>query len=356
MPEISIIVPVYNLEKTLLRGVESILKQTFTDFELILINDGSTDNSIEVCREIEKRDDRVLVIDKNNEGAGLTRNRGIELAKGKYIAFFDGDDVIENNMLDIMYSTIEETKVDLVICNFNIVRQDNSLNVRVKMSQDCLVNSKEKCRETYIDLLEIGLMTSPWNKLYRKSIINKNNIRFTDLKRGQDAVFNGMYYDCINSYKIIKTPLYNYYSNTIELEWMKFPEDYFDICKQINRVYTDLVISWGEMNKKNKEFLSTYFINDVISCIFYSFNPKLNFKLKDQKKYIFNLINDSCTIEALKYNRPKNFYKKIMHFLIKNKLIYFIILITSVLITIRKKYTNIFNKMLVLLRNREGIR
>jgi glycosyltransferase involved in cell wall biosynthesis len=113
--EVSVIIPVYNVEKTLRRCVESILTQTMQDFEIVLVNDGSEDGSGKICDEYKERDNRIKVIHKYNEGLGPTRNAGFALAQGKYIYHCDSDDWIEKNMLEEMVKVAEENNVDMVI-------------------------------------------------------------------------------------------------------------------------------------------------------------------------------------------------------------------------------------------------
>ena len=114
--KVSVVVPVYNAEKYLAKSIESMLSQSLREIELILVNDGSKDNSLAICQEYAKKDRRVTVIDKKNEGACIARNTGIALAKGKYIQLVDADDYIENNMLEEQYNLGEKTNAEVIMC------------------------------------------------------------------------------------------------------------------------------------------------------------------------------------------------------------------------------------------------
>ena len=118
MSKISVIVPVYNAEKYLSRCIDSILNQTYKNFELILINDGSKDNSIEILRKYENIDDRIKVIDNSNNGVSKTRNIGVRLAEGEYIQFIDSDDFIDKNMFEYAINVMEQENADLVMTGF----------------------------------------------------------------------------------------------------------------------------------------------------------------------------------------------------------------------------------------------
>ena len=114
--KVSVVMPVYNAEKYLAKSIESMLSQTLKEIELILVNDGSKDNSLKICEEYKNKDNRVTVINKKNEGACISRNTGIEKAKGKYIQLVDADDYIENNMLEEQYNLAEKTNAEVVMC------------------------------------------------------------------------------------------------------------------------------------------------------------------------------------------------------------------------------------------------
>ena len=126
---ISIIIPVYNTSKYLHRCLDSILNQTFCDFELILINDGSTDNSLEILREYEAKDSRIVVIDKPNEGVSSARNQGIEIAQGEYIMFCDSDDYVAENWCVILIDGIQHHPNSLCICDFYKVNKEMFINL-----------------------------------------------------------------------------------------------------------------------------------------------------------------------------------------------------------------------------------
>ena len=121
---ISIIVPIYNSSEYIQRCIDSILSQTLTNFELILINDGSTDNSIDVLKEYESKDSRIIVINKKNEGVSIARNTGIEMAKGEYIMFCDSDDYVHPQWCELLVDAIEKNIDSFVVCSYRKVNND----------------------------------------------------------------------------------------------------------------------------------------------------------------------------------------------------------------------------------------
>lgn len=173
MVKISIIVPVYNVEKYLENSIESILNQTFKDFELILVDDGSTDNSGKICDIYEKKDSRIKVIHKNNGGLSSARNAGLDIACGKYVGFIDSDDSIHPRMYEILYDLIKKYESDISCCNYkkiyDIFKDEyenvNSLEVIEISNIEAIKNLYDK---------EIGVkLVIACNKLYRKNLFDK---------------------------------------------------------------------------------------------------------------------------------------------------------------------------------------
>jgi len=170
MNEISVIVPVYNVEKYLEKCIDSILSQTFKNFEVILVDDGSTDSCGIICDEYERLDNRVKVIHKINGGLSSARNSGLEIASGEYVAFVDSDDWIDKNMYQELYNEAKKNNADIVQCKFikakdeNVSIYNNELNeVEVIGNLDALCNLyNEKCIETVVT----------WNKLYKRYLFN----------------------------------------------------------------------------------------------------------------------------------------------------------------------------------------
>ncbi|MBM7710553.1 glycosyltransferase family 2 protein [Enterococcus xiangfangensis] len=180
MCEISIIVPVYNVEKYLKKCVDSILAQTFTDFELILVDDGSPDNSGAICDQYAEQDSRVKVIHKENGGLSDARNAGIEVAKGKYLGFIDSDDYIAEDMYELLYNNIIREKADLSICGIYDVYKDKEPKILPEFREVC---TKEKTIKMILDANLISVHAV--NKLYKKTLFK--NVRYPIGKITEDA-------------------------------------------------------------------------------------------------------------------------------------------------------------------------
>ena len=177
MCKISVIVPVYNAEKYLSRCIDSILNQTYKDFELILINDGSKDKSIDILRKYENIDNRIKVIDNSNNGVSKTRNIGIRLAQGEYIQFIDSDDFIDENMFEYNINTVEQENADIVMTGFYLdIESKKGIDTVLQTFEKSISIGAKDIARNLINRLNGTYINSPVNKLYKKSIIVDNNI------------------------------------------------------------------------------------------------------------------------------------------------------------------------------------
>ena len=195
---ISVIVPVYNSEQTLNRCIDSILGQTYRNFELLLINDGSKDRSGEICDEYARKDSRVKVFHKENGGVSSARNVGLDNARGEWITFVDSDDTVEESFLGSLYNFGSGS---LKICNF-------TGDGHKDYSDDC---SKVETSSVITSLLNDNLVWAPWGKLFASAIINEHNLRFDiKLRLGEDTVFCWEYLSYCPDVTVLASNLYNY--------------------------------------------------------------------------------------------------------------------------------------------------
>ena len=235
-PLVSIILPVYNAQNHLERCIGSILAQTYRDLELIILNDGSKDQSLPVCEAFRAKDSRILLVDKDNSGVSDTRNLGLKLAGGKYIQFVDSDDHIAPDYTQHLVTAAEQNHADLVIAPYKMVIPagvSKPEQVLEKLQDDLGVMSVARPPEVREygflpagiydkDTFALRLMDKPasyfysvlWNKLYRRDILTGNDIRFTsELRWAEDLVFNMQYIQYAQTFVSIAAPGYFYVQN-----------------------------------------------------------------------------------------------------------------------------------------------
>lgn len=207
-PLISIIIPVFNAEKYIKRALHSIINQSYKNIEILCINDGSNDNSLDIIKEISKDDLRVKIFNQENSGPAKARNVGLSNASGEYIMFCDADDYYEYNMCESMLYAILEKKVDMVICDCNIV---NTYNIKLRNDKE-FEYFKLKLTDIYnIGTYEYLILNSMlWNKIFKKSIIDSYNITFIIGYEHDDTNFFYKYLTCSNNIYGLNIKLYNY--------------------------------------------------------------------------------------------------------------------------------------------------
>lgn len=171
MEKISIIIPVYNVEKYLKMCLDSVINQTYQNLEIILINDGSTDNSGKICEEYKRADSRIILIHKENEGLSMARNTGLDIASGEYISFVDSDDYISRNMVETLYNRLLETQSDMAVCSIQYVDEAGK-NLYSNFTFDDIVLGQNEFWKLYSSTGHTECVVA-WNKLYKREILEQ---------------------------------------------------------------------------------------------------------------------------------------------------------------------------------------
>ena len=215
IPVFSIVMPVYNAEKYLEKSLQSILNQTFSDFELILVNDTSTDRSCKICESVDASDDRITVLNLDiNCGAAEARNRGIAIAKGNYLCFVDADDTIEPDYLKVFYDVLQEEEYDFIKCSAYEEYFDAGGILHYK--RNCVLTEKsyigkKEIIEQIVDMEQVPLFGYLWNSVYKFSVIKENKLRFdSTLKVNEDFAFNVAYLPFVRKMKCLSYCGYHY--------------------------------------------------------------------------------------------------------------------------------------------------
>lgn len=300
---ISVIVPIYNAEKYLYRCIKRILTQDYTELELLLIDDGSTDNSGTICDEYAIKDNRIRVFHKENGGVSSARNWGLDNAIGEYIMFVDSDDYMLPGMLEVMLSTLESKKADLVVCGTTETGGGYWTPIA---DVDYLIN---QLKENFVSLLHTELLSPPWNKIYKKEIIGSN--RFCeDISFGEDLLFNIQYLEkCENISFIKESPFYHEKENENSLV-VKFNR---------NRLL-DIEKVWVVVDRfsEDKEGLYSKYLRDLIVYIRQLLRTEQY--LWSEKKNILEEWYSIALIKSLNLFNYKIYYLNwVLLLLLKNK-------------------------------------
>ncbi len=286
--KITIIVPIYNVEKYLEECIKSIISQTYNNLEILLIDDGSTDDSAKICIKFEKQDKRIKYIYQNNSGVSVARNIGIKLAKGKYIAFVDGDDSLEQDMISSLYNLIINCQYPLVMCG-HYLYDSHQKQEQYIFSKSEMIDTNKRKKEILTKInYSLGV---PWGKLYKKNFLIDNKIFFKEnLKRMQDTIFNLEVFELCGKFMYLKKPLYNYrFSQNSACN--KFSPDFDDTS---NKVLQSL-----------KEYLQKYNLWEDYKYIYYTKEFTLYMELI-RLKYVQELCHINY-FQKIKEIRQKKF-------------------------------------------------
>lgn len=266
-PEISIIVPVYNADAHLRDCIQSILSQTFPNFELILVNDGSKDNSASICEEAAQTDARIVYINKENGGSSSARNAGINIAKGRYIEFVDADDTIDSTYVENLYAGIKNENVDLCVGNLAFCKwEDGSMTKRLCTVHPGVFTLQEYLQH-YPEYMQQAVVGAPWNKLYKKQILDAYALRLDEtLRNNEDTQFNYAYLLHCRKVYVSAAPYYNYINWGTPSASHGYIEGVFHIYVSTYQKAIAMLKTVG-MYAENEAFTKQYFMGLVIGAV-----------------------------------------------------------------------------------------
>lgn len=299
---ISIIIPVFNSEEKIKRCIKSILNQSFDDFEIIIIDDGSADKTGSICDYFAQVDKRIKVIHIENNGVSNARNIGIDKAEGKYLMFVDSDDYIDELMLETYIRDLEEKQLDICIGSINII--ENNKIKTYKIFDDEEIDSKKFWNLLGEDLSVLGYV---WGKLFRTDLIKKNHLSFdTDMYSQEDLNFNLSYYDKCKKFGFI-----SYIGYIYDFEAGKRRPPYLDFIRNQIKIY-ELIDKHTNVSKKVQDVINTKINLFLFNYLFDSVN-KSKFNEKIVKLCNFREFTTYLSVQNNlldNYFYLKEFYKK----------------------------------------------
>lgn len=312
----SVIIPIFNVAKFIERGLNSLQNQTFQDFEIILVDDGSTDGSGKLCDKAAQHDNRIKVLHKKNSGSGPARNAGIEIAQGEFILFFDIDDLLDPEAFDVINHNLLSANPDILIFSYREV------NPFYKTSSEYVFESvhyesNQDLREGWVSNLSGVKFNNGfvWNKAYRRDFLNNNNIRFESLRIQQDEVFNLLAYRYAENVYVINDILYIYYvyhqGNTAN---HIIPER-LEIFIRVYEAYRELMAYWSINDSKLDEYINKRLflglITHISKDIYNNKLPHFNDKTELGHLFDFDVIRSvAATIDSTKLTFIQRYYHR----------------------------------------------
>ncbi len=329
-PKVSVVVPIYNAGKYLRKCLNSVAQQTLKDIEIILIDDGSTDDSAAICDEYASKDDRVKVFHKDNEGVSAARNLGIEQAKGEYLSFVDDDDHVDLWMLESLYKQVKKNNADAVFCGY---RKQVKLGYESKIDFDSLtcVSDRKMLADVALDMIapeqsyrkERKRRMSIWGGLVSKKILNENNILFLNRREvgSEDLLFKLDLF--LKGKKIVFMPdvFYTWCWHRGTTLSHQFQRGQYFSCKKVR----EILIPKVDFIQGSRQRINRFFMLSVRSCLYALWKSDISFE--EKKQYLKEICNDYIWDEISKeYNPPLlPLVPKLIYFLICRKQVFLLV-------------------------------
>lgn len=316
MDKISIVIPVYKVEKYLDQCLDSIINQTYKNLEIILVDDGSPDNCPQICDEWAKKDGRIVVLHKNNEGVSRAVMDGIKISTGKYLSFLDSDDYVESEFLEKLYTALLQEKADISVCNYTEVYEDKKIEKRQIKEKTVIIKNEniDNCAMALSGWNNVILPPCRWNKLFKRELI-LNSLKYVspEISMGEDT--NMTFYAMSMSDKIALIPECLHYYRQIPTSLSKIKRNnwvhYKKLLKQL------IIINNEEkLNLKSHiyKWLVSYYINECVCYVVKNCN----------KKQIKEFLNDEDLQYFVNTMPIDNFKKRVYYWGLKHKNIFLV--------------------------------
>lgn len=306
--KVSVIVAIYNVEEYLERCLNSLVNQTLREIEIILIDDGSTDNSSKICDDYAKKDRRIVVIHKKNQGLGMARNSGLDLATGEYVVFVDSDDFVVKNAYQEMYETIKLNNADMLITNYYEFDTKNNIAKELNTIYKTRIVEGEQIKKIACQMLganpieqgaeDIGM--SVWKNMYSRRFIEENQLRFYSEREfvSEDAIFQLMAIPKMKKLSMLTNCYYYYCKNESQSLSSTFRESKFEEYKKLYKKECELMAN-EKIIDSGKYYIATTFLGNIRAHI-----KQLSMSqctLKKKKKLIKEIQKDVVVQEVLSW-------------------------------------------------------
>lgn len=320
MPEVSVIIPVYNSSSYLPECLQNVLAQSLHDIEIICINDGSTDHSLQILKDFRTRDTRIKIIDKENQGVSAARNAGLDIAQGKYIGFVDSDDTVEMNFFEMLLKAAEDNNADIVFSK--------------NLSDSLIITPNTKYDRAEIQKLILPLFfkedgyNAIWNKLYSAEVININKIIFpVDTTHGEDQEFNIQF--LIHAVHLYVMDYSGYHYRINEGSATRNAKKFDYLQQAVNTFAKDWTPIIGQIidAETMRELKKERFINNIIAQIYIYANPDNGLSLQSRLRKISGIVENHSVIKIFNENNlPLTYgfsrYKKSLYQAIRQKSVF----------------------------------
>lgn len=293
----SVVMPVYNVEKHLRKAVDSILSQTYSNFEIILVDDASPDGCPRICDEYaEKYDNIKCVHHEKNQGLSGARNTGLKYVSGDYVTFMDSDDYVDSDLLEKVKASLDENSADCVVFGVReeYFNKDDKLSKVYELTygNEERISSQEKARAEVIKLEEKTFLGYAWNKFYRTERINRKSLTFEKVTLIEDIVFNIRFFEDITSLNILNSAPYHYMKRIDGSLTNKFVKDYYSLHRRRVEMLLELYKDWNMCTDGVKTTLGNIYARYIFSALQRNCDSRSELNGRGRKEFLKSVFND----------------------------------------------------------------
>ncbi len=350
-PFFSVVMPAYGVEKYLEKAVSSILSQTIKDFEIIIVDDCSKDNSGIIADELSKSNENIKVIHhKENQGLSGARNTGLRAASGRFVFFMDPDDVVEPTLFESVVKALEKSESKVVV--FGMVEDyydanDNLNNSKeIKYCNETLyLDSAEKVRAEVINLEKATFYGYAWNKMYDREYLNKIGATFETVTLIEDIMFNISVFNEIESLIILNTAPYHYMKRMDGSLTNKFVPEYYDLHRRRVATILEQYKAWGLVNDEVRCALGCIYVRYIFSAIQINFDKRSGMNLFNRIRFIYTIYKDELFEELIPVTHSNNKAVKVMLLLLKKHSYIGTLALGRVIYVVKNKMPMIFSRL-----------
>ena len=343
--KVSIVVPIYNVEKYLCRCVDSLLSQSYQNIEVILVDDGSSDSSGKIADAYAEEHANVTVIHKENAGVSLARNTGIMAASGDYIYFADSDDWVASDAVEKMIDAVLQDHADLVMTGYYLEYPNEGYTVEFDIPDKQVFSEKQQLPDAILEM-EKHNFNVLWNKLFKTAIIRENQLQFTKaLSTGEDLLFICQYMMCEPSVALIPGKTYHYMRQDEDSLAGKYRKDLYTQTLMCIQAREMMYTHFDMTEQRYQQRYAVTFVQYVFTCIPNLYKPKGKLSRKERKAELRKILNTPQLGDCLKMIPEKAPYLRLTAILYRCRKTFLSFWLTEILFLVRYKLEGVYKKI-----------
>ncbi len=347
-PFFSIVMPVYGVEPYLRQAIDSIVNQTYQNFEVILVNDASYDNSAEICKEYsEKYENIKFVAHEKNMGLSAARNTGFSYVQGEYVWFMDSDDYVDSDLLEKVYNSLCENKAEIAVfgCVEEYYGKNGEINKSVVMCpQEAYCTNAEEVHKQILPLETGTFYGYAWNKFYQVQHIKDCQLTFENIVLIEDIKFNIKFCDDIGKMNILAITPYHYAKRGTNSLTAKFVPEYYEVHRERVQLIYQQQKKWGTDTENAKNTIANIYVRYIFSALARNCDKRAGMTHKDRKEWLKEVYNDSLFNELIDFSAPDSGIVKIMSRNLRKRAVFGTLLLGRGIYFVQTKLKGLFIK------------